>query len=135
MGISVKNFVQYLEKYSWIIGVVILSYGLWVVVQVKWELQTNKSETYGVIYGTTPIFRGRFNKSLYKYEFSYKGKKYFGTSAKHSAERLQNGSFFRVEFSKENPNNNEIFFDIEYVRKIEHNKNEKITDTTYIPKK
>jgi hypothetical protein len=124
----------YFERYSWILGVAIIIYAISLYVNSRVELKANKSETYGTVYGRTLIFNGRFGRNIYKYEFFYKGKKYFGTSAKLGPSWVLKGLIFKVDFSTEDPNNNEIFFDKEYTRKIEFDKNEQTIDTIYLLK-
>jgi len=115
--------VNLFEKYSWILGVAILIYGISIYVNTKKDLYSNQAETHGVIYDITSMRAATFSGIVYKYKFKYNEKEYFGTTTKNYSERIKNGRIFKVIFSTENPNNNEIFFEYEYLRKTYLDKN------------
>lgn len=132
MNNKIKNKIFFVFKgYSWILGSLILIYGIYIYLNNKTELFTNKSEAYGVVYGVTSIRLVRFNGLLYKYKFKYKGKDYFGKTKKSYSGNFEKDIFYKVKFITENPKNNEISFDNKYVQKINFDENGRVIDTIY----
>jgi hypothetical protein len=127
--IKIKDFIS---KYYWIVGIPLIVYVFIHFVNEKADISDNKTETYGMVYGARPIYK-QYSKRNYKYEFYYNGKKYTGTSTAYNSKNVENGNFYKVEFSDKNPEHSRMNFDLEYVREIKTNENGKI-DTTYVPK-
>ncbi|KJD31051.1 hypothetical protein PK35_16820 [Tamlana nanhaiensis] len=127
--IKIKEFIS---EYYWIAGIPFLIWGLILVVEEKQDIKQNGTETFGMVYGSKSIYK-QYSKRNYKYEFYYNGKKYTGTSTAYNSENVENGNFYKVEFSDKNPEHSQMNFDLEYVREIKTNENGKV-DTTYVPK-
>lgn len=126
-----KKVFLLFEKYSWILGIAIIIYAFSIYANFKYELNTNELSTHGKVYDKTYIFNGRFGKFLYRYEFLYNGKKYFGTSSKTGPEVSLEGRVFKVIFSSENPDINEIIFEHEYSMEIKKDDRGIVYDTIY----
>lgn len=125
--------IKLFQKYSWILGIAIILYGISIYINYYSEINSNEAETYGVIYGITSMRTRNFSGIIYKYRFKYNGKEYFGTTTKNYPERIENGRIFKVKFSNKNPNHNEILFKHEFLRKIiSINKGKR--DTIYLKK-
>ena len=127
--IKIKEFIS---EYYWIAGIPFLIWGLILVMKKKQDIKQNATETFGMVYGSKSIFK-QYSKRNYKYEFYYNGKRYTGTSTAYNSENVENGNFYKVEFSDKNPEHSRMNFDLEYVREIETNENGKV-DTTYVLK-
>ena len=127
--IKIKEFIS---EYYWIAGIPFLILGFTLAMESKEDINRNQKETYGMVYGSRPIYK-QYSKRNYKYEFYYKGKRYTGTSSGYITENIENGNFYKVEFSDKKPEHNRINFDLEYVREIKTNENGKV-DTAYVPK-
>tara|TARA_R110002051_G_scaffold192097_1_gene260676 strand:+ start:365 stop:841 length:477 start_codon:yes stop_codon:yes gene_type:complete len=127
--IKIKEFIS---EYYWIAGIPFLIWGFILVMEEKQDMKQNETETFGMVYGSKSIYK-KYSKRNYKYEFYYNGKKYTGTSTAYNSENVENGSFYKVEFSDKNPEHSRMIFDLEYVREIKTNENGKV-DTTYVPK-
>ena len=127
--IKIKKFIS---EYYWIAGIPFLIWGFILAMESKEDINRNEKETYGMVYGARPIYK-QYSKRNYKYEFYYNGKKYTGTSTAYNSENVENGNFYKVEFSDKNPEHSRMIFDLEYVREIKTNENGKV-DTTYVPK-
>ncbi|MAB47718.1 MAG: hypothetical protein CMC05_03720 [Flavobacteriaceae bacterium] len=127
--IKIKEFIS---EYYWIAGIPFLIWGFILVLEEKQDIKHNRTETYGMVYGSKSIYK-QYSKRNYKYEFYHKGKKYTGTSTAYNSENVENGNFYKVEFSDKNPEHSRMNFDLEYVREIKINENGKV-DTTYVPK-
>ncbi|MCQ0111218.1 hypothetical protein [Zhouia amylolytica] len=127
--IKIKEFIS---EYYWIAGIPFLIWGLILVIEQKQDIKQNGTETFGMVYGSKTIYK-QYSKRNYKYKFYYNGKKYTGTSTAYNSENVENGNFYKVEFSDKNPEHSRMNFDLEYVREIKINENGKV-DTTYVPK-
>lgn len=127
--IKIKEFIS---EYYWIAGIPFLIWGLILVMEEKQDIKQNGTETFGMVYGSTSIYK-KYSKRNYKYEFYYNGKKYTGTSTAYNSENVENGNFYKVEFSDKNPEHSRMNFDLEYVREIKTNEDGKV-DTMYVPK-
>ncbi|SFS96572.1 hypothetical protein SAMN04487906_2381 [Zhouia amylolytica] len=127
--IKIKEFIS---EYYWIAGIPFLIWGLILVIEQKQDVKQNGTETFGMVYGSKSIYK-QYSKRSYKYKFYYNGKKYTGTSTAYNSENVENGNFYKVEFSDKNPEHSRMNFDLEYVREIKINENGKV-DTTYVPK-
>ncbi|WP_299126292.1 hypothetical protein [uncultured Winogradskyella sp.] len=127
--IKIKEFIS---EYYWIAGIPFLLWGFILAMESKEDINRNQNKTYGMVYGSRPIYK-QYSKRNYKYEFYYKGKKYTGTSTAYNSENVENGNFYKVEFSDKNPEHSRMNFELEYIREIKTNENGKV-DTTYVPK-
>ena len=127
--IKIKEFIS---EYYWIAGIPFLIWAIVLVMEEKQDIKQNGIETFGMVYGSKSIYK-QYSKRNYKYEFYYNGKKYTGTSTAYNSENVENGNFYKVEFSDKNPEHSRMIFDLEYVREIKTNDNGKV-DTTYVPK-
>ena len=123
------------KKYSWILGSLILIYSIYIYLNNKTELFSNKSEAYGVVYDVTSLRIARYSGLLHKYKFKYKGKYYYGKTTKNYSGEFESNIFYKVKFITEDPKNNEIVFDNKYTQKINLDKNGKVIDTIYLIKK
>lgn len=126
--------MNFFQKYSWILGCVILVYGVYIYLNNKTELFLNKSEAYGVVCDVSSIRLARYTGLLYKYKFRYKGKDYFGKTTKSYSGNFEKNIFYKVKFITRNPKNNEITFENKYLQKIKLDKNRRILDTVYVLK-
>lgn len=130
-----ENYIkirEFISEYYWIAGIPFLIWGLILVMEEKQDIKQNGTETFGMVYGSKSIYK-QYSKRNYKYEFYYNGKKYTGTSTAYNSENVENGNFYKVEFSDKNPEHSRMNFDLEYVREIKTNEDGKV-DTTYVPK-
>lgn len=127
--IKIKEFIS---EYYWIAGIPFLIWGLILVMEEKQDIKQNGTETFGMVYGSKSIYK-QYSKRNYKYEFYYNGKKYTGTSTAYNSENVENGNFYKVEFSDKNPEHSRMNFDLTYVREIKTNEDGKV-DTTFVPK-
>ena len=128
-----KNIISLVKEYYWIAGIPFLVFGFILTMNNKEDINQNQTETYGMIYDSTPIYK-KYSKRIYKYEFYYKSKKYTGTSTAYISKNVENGNFYKVEFSDKNPENSRMNFDSEYVREFKTNENGKVTDTIFVLK-
>ena len=127
--IKIKEFIS---EYYWIAGIPFLIWAIILVMEEKQDIKQNGIETFGMVYGSKSIYK-QYSKRNYKYVFYYNGKKYTGTSTAYNSENVENGNFYKIEFSDKNPEHSRMIFDLEYVREIKTNDNKKV-DTTYVPK-
>lgn len=130
-----QNYIklkEFISEYYWIAGIPLMIWGFIMVVEEKGDIKQNGIETYGMVYGSKSIYK-QYSKRNYKYEFYYNGEKYTGTSTAYHSENVENGNFYKVEFSDKNPEHSQMIFDLEYVRQIKTNENGKV-DTTYVSK-
>jgi hypothetical protein len=86
-------------------------------------------ETFGT---TQKSFRIRKQYSKRKYKFNYNNRTYIGSSTSYESENIKISSFYKVKFSKENPNQNRMLFEIEYLKKIKFDDYGKASDTIYV---
>ena len=128
------NYNKFYKKYSWILGCIILLYGLYIYLDNKTELFSSKSDAYGVVYDVTSLRVVNYSGSLYKYKFLYKGKYFFGKTTKRYSGNFEDDIFYRVKFISDNPMNNEISFKNEFIQKINLDKKGKVLDTLYVVK-
>jgi len=131
----IENYIkikEFISEYYWIAGIPFLIWGFILAMESKEDINRNQNETYGMVYGARPIYK-QYSKRNYKYEFYYNGKKYTGTSTAYNSKNVENGNFYKVEFSDKNPEHSRMNFDLEYVREIKTNENGKV-DTTYVQK-
>ncbi|APZ45605.1 hypothetical protein BW723_04525 [Polaribacter reichenbachii] len=124
--------MNFFQKYSWILGFIILAYGLYIYLNNKTELFSNKSEAYGVVYDVTSIRLVGYTGLLYKYRFKNKGKVFFGKTTKNYSGNFEKDIYYKVKFITGNPKNNEITFENKFIQKIKLDKNGKILDTVYV---
>lgn len=132
---SKKHYIKikaFISKYYWVAGMPFIIWGLLRSLQKEEAITQNKTETFGMVYSSTPIYK-QYSKRNYKYEFYYNGKKYTGSSSAYNSKTIENGNFYKVEFSEKNPEYNRMIFDLEYIRQIHTNANGKL-DTIYIQK-
>ena len=130
-----ENFIkikEFISEYYRIAGIPFLIWGFILVMEEKQDIKQNGTEAFGMVYGSKSIYK-QYSKRNYKYEFHYNGKKYTGTSTAYNTENVENGNFYKVEFSDKNPEHSKMIFDLEYVREIKINDNGKV-DTTNVPK-
>ena len=127
--IKIKEFIS---EYYWIAGIPFLIWGFILVMEEKQDIKQNGTETFGMVYGSNSIYK-QYSKRNYKYEFFYNGKKYTGSSTAYNSENVENGNFYKVEFSDKNPEHSRMIFELEYVREIKTKDNGKV-DTTYVQK-
>ena len=125
------NLLKYYKKYSWILGSIILVFGLYIYLNNKTEIFTNKSEAYGVVYDVTSIRLVRYTGLLYKYKFRYNGKYFFGKTTKNYSGNYEKDIYYKVKFITENPKNNEISFENRYSQKIKLDNKGNVLDTIY----
>lgn len=125
--IKIKEFIS---EYYWIAGIPFLIWGFILVMEEKQDIKQNGNETFGMVYGSKPIYK-QYSKRNYKYEFYYNGKKYTGTSTAYSSENVRNGNFYKIEFSDKNPEHSRMLFESEYVQKFITDENGKVTDTIF----
>ena len=97
----------------------------------KEDIVENKSNTYGIVTRSRPIVN-QFSKRRYDYDFYVKGQKFSGSSIGWLSDNIAIGKYYPVEFSSENPMNNQMDFKQEYSKKQVENANGQI-DTIYIP--
>jgi len=128
--LKIKEFVT---EYYWIGIIPFFIYGLIGVMESKEDIKQNKTLTYGMVYGSRSIYK-QYSKRNYKYEFYYNGKKYTGTSTAYNSENVQNGNFYKVEFSDKNPEHSRMNFESEYVKKLKTDESGKVLDTIYVLK-
>ncbi len=128
--IKVKEFIS---EYYWIVGIPFLFWGFFMVMTKKEDIKQNKTETFGMVYGSTPIYK-QYSKRNYRYEFYYKSRKYTGTSTAYNSKNVENGNFYKVEFSDKNPEHSRMIFDVEYVQELKTDESGKVIDTMYISK-
>ncbi|MDO7171909.1 hypothetical protein [Mariniflexile sp. AS56] len=128
--LKVKEFIS---EYYWIAGIPFFIFAIIGVMESKEDIKQNKTLTYGMVYGSTSIYK-KYSKRNYKYEFYNNGKKYTGTSTAYSSKNIRNGNFYKVEFSDKNPEHSRMIFESEYERKIGTNKKDKVTDTIFVLK-
>ena len=128
--IKIKSLIV---EYYWIAIIPFFIYGLIGVLENKEDIKKNKTLTYGMVYGSKPIYK-KYSKRNYKYEFYYNGKKYTGTSTAYNSKNVQNGNFYKVEFSDKNPEHSQMNFDSEYVRELKTDENGGATDTIFVLK-
>jgi hypothetical protein len=100
--IILKVFVVF-KKYSWILGSLLLLFGLYIYLNNKTEIFTNKSEAFGVVYDVTSLRIVRYDGLLYKYKFRYKGKAYFGKTSKNYSGNFEKDIYYKVKFITEDP--------------------------------
>ena len=101
MKFANKNLFKYYKKYSWILGSVLLIFGLYIYLNNKTEFFSNKSEAYGVVYDVTSIRLVRYTGLLYK--FRYNGEYFFGKTTKKYSGNYEKDIFYKVKFITENP--------------------------------
>jgi len=128
--IKIKEFIS---EYYWIAGIPFMIWVFILVMAEKEDIKQNRTETFGMVYGSKSNYK-QYSKRNYKYEFYYNGKKYTGTSTAYNSENIENGNFYKVEFSDKNPEHSRMIFDLEYVRQFKTDENGKVIDTTYILK-
>ena len=134
MKFANKNLFKYYKKYSWILGSVLLIFGLYIYLNNKTEFFSNKSEAYGVVYDVTSIRLVRYTGLLYKYKFRYNGEYFFGKTTKKYSGNYEKDIFYKVKFITENPKNNEISFKNKYFPKIKFDYEGNTLDTIYSKK-
>ncbi len=127
-NIAIKTLFK---KYSWIFGIAILSYGIYIYVDDKTELFSNKTEAFGIVYDVTTLRIVRFSGLLYKYKFVYKGKVYFGKTTKKYSGEFEKNIYYKVKLLPKNPNKSEIYFENKYIQKINLDREGKVIDTVY----
>ncbi|WP_405564064.1 hypothetical protein [Polaribacter sp. Asnod6-C07] len=128
MGIHLFDFFR---KYSWILGSLLLVYGLYIYLNDKTEFFSNKDDAYGIVYGVTSLRIVRYNGLLYKYKFRYKGKDFLGKTTKSYAGNFEKNIYYKVKFIPGNPKKNEISFENKYIQKIKLDNKGKVIDTIY----
>lgn len=132
MKFSNNKFLKFLKKNSWIIGCIILVYGLYIYLNNKTDFFSKKSEAYGVVYDVTSLRIVRYSGLLYKYKFIYNGKYFYGKTTKKYAGNYEKDIYYKVKFITGNPKNNVISFEKKYTQKIKFNNKGKVTDTIYV---
>lgn len=135
MSLTKKYFIakKVIQEYYWVVGIPLIFLGIFLVIAEDDDINRNKYETYGKVYGSTPIHK-QYSKRHYNYEFSHKGKKFTGSSIGYISDNIKEGSFYKVELSDQNPTNSRMIFDLEYIRQFKMDNNGKVTDTIYIPR-
>lgn len=108
-------------------------YGLISSLESKQDINENQYESFGMVYTSLPIAK-QFSKRRYKYKFYFKNKEYSGSSVAYISEHIIMGSFYKVEFSDENPEHSRILFDLEYLQKLKFDNFGNVTDTIYVTK-
>ena len=124
---------KFLKEYYWIAGIPLFILGFILYNDQEEDISKNKTETYGMVYGSTSIIK-KYSKRNYEYKFYYDGKEYTGTSTAYITDKIRNGNFYKVEFSYKNPENSRMIFDVEYELRINTTKNGNDSDTIYVPK-
>lgn len=120
-----------IKKYYWIAGIPLLVFGFFASESEKHEIKQHRSETYGTVYFTRPVYN-KPSKRYYDYEFTYNGSIYRGSSMEYLSKKIGNGKIYIVEFSNQNPKHNRMIFETEYSMQIHSNPSGKI-DTIFIP--
>ncbi len=135
MSLIKKYFIakKLVQEYYWIVGIPFLLLGIFLVMAEDEDINRNQNETYGMVYGSTPIHK-QHSKRHYNYEFFYSGRKFTGSSVGNISDNIKKGSFYKVEFSDQNPAHSRMIFDLEYVRQFKTDNSGKVTDTIYIVK-
>lgn len=128
--LKIKEFVS---EYYWIASIPFLIYIFIITSNNKEDIDQNQTETYGMVYGSKAIYK-QYSKRSFKYEFYYNGKKYTGTSTAYDSKNVQNGDFYKVQFSDKNPENSRMIFDSAYVQRLKTDLDGKVTDTIYFLK-
>ena len=108
-------------------------YGFFLWSTQKEDIDKNKTETFGMVYGSKSIYK-QYSKRHYKYKFHYNGKKYTGSSIASSSENVSNGNFYKIELSDKNPEHSRMIFDTEYEQSLKADEDGKVTDTIYVLK-
>ncbi|MFT5849130.1 MAG: hypothetical protein ACJARX_001496 [Psychroserpens sp.] len=127
------NIIAIVKEYYWIAIIPFFIYGLISSIESKDDINQHQTETFGTVYRSSPIAK-HYSKRSYKYKFNYNTKTHFGSSVHYQSENIKIGSFYKVEFSKENPNHNRMIFDIEYLQKIKFDDFRKAFDPIYVSK-
>lgn len=96
----------------------------------KKELEENLKTTIGKVYRYSYV--PKKSKKVYYYEFQLNGKKYKGNTTGYRSDGVSIGKYYRVEYSKINPDNNRMNFDFEFIVNYERDSIGNIIDTNYI---
>ncbi|MDJ0645732.1 MAG: hypothetical protein QNJ57_07050 [Flavobacteriaceae bacterium] len=129
-----KKIKSFITEYYWIATIPFLIWGLMEAMAKDQIIDGNKAETFGKVYGSRPINK-KYSKRNYQYEFYYNGIKYTGNSSAYISKNVQNGNFYKVEFSYKNPKHSRMIFELEYVQKIMTDTEGKVIDTVYVSRK
>jgi len=98
------------------------------------DITENYKETYGMVYGSSYIHK-QYSRRRYRYRFYHNGKTYKGSSTGYKSLNIQNGNFYKIEFSDQNPEHSRMIFETEYLQIIGSNKIDNEVDTLYVIKK
>ena len=128
--LKIKEFIS---EYYWIAGIPLLIWGFTLAMNEKEDINLNETETYGMVYGSKSIHK-QYSKRNYKYEFHYNGKNYTGTSTAYNSDNVQNGNYYKIEFSNKNPAHSRMIFELEYVQRLKTDENGKVIDTIFLLK-
>ncbi|WP_422348928.1 hypothetical protein [Flagellimonas sp.] len=99
----------------------------------KAAIDNNLTTTIGKVIRSNPV-SNQHSKRRYQYEFYVNGKKHAGSSIGHLSDWIENGNFYQVEYSSENPESSRMIFEIEFVQEIKTQENGIKVDTLYVPK-
>lgn len=134
---NIINIYQFIKEYYYIILSPFLIVGFFLAYFnseiEKDDIKKNLTITYGKIYASSSIYK-KYSKRNFKYEFTFEGKLYTGTSTGYISDGVKEEGIYKVEFSKENPWHNRMIFDTEYEQKLIFDQNGQIIDTTYVHK-
>ncbi|MDO5969074.1 hypothetical protein Q4Q35_04570 [Flavivirga aquimarina] len=134
---NIINIYKFIKEYYYIILSPFVIIGFFLAYfnnQIeKEDIKENLNITYGKIYGSSSIYK-KYSKRNFRYEFTFRGKLYTGTSTGYITDGVKEGGIYKVEFSKEDPKHNRMIFDVEYEQKLIFDQNGQITDTTYVHK-
>ncbi len=125
---KVKNFIK---EYYWIAGAPFLIWGLFATLAEREDIEKNRSETYGAIYSSTPVYK-KASKRNFRYKFNYDGIEYYGSSTGSWLDGIEIGKIYKVKFSNQNPKHSKMDFEIEYSKKVVENEDGQM-DTIFIP--